>query len=150
MRAKRKESKLAQWFSAYLISSTFSLALTSALLVLGLLLNQRVPLEIALGTFTFFHTVLMVLYLEAALRTRSLRKMLFYPILDIVRGVAFTIGGLTQLIREYKGSNAGLSAEGPLPQEPQWWLRPSSAFKKKGRREEEILGLIPGGRSHRR
>ena len=99
MRVKRL-SKLAQWFTAYLISSTFSLALTSALLALGLLLKQRVPLEIALGTLTFFYAVLTVLYLETALRTRSLRKMLFYPILDITRGVVFTLGGLAQLMKE--------------------------------------------------
>jgi glycosyltransferase involved in cell wall biosynthesis len=99
MRVKRL-SKLAQWFTAYLISSTFSLALTSALLALGLLLKQRVPLEIALGTFTFFYAVLTVLYLETAVRTRSLRKMLFYPILDITRGVVFTLGGLAQLLKE--------------------------------------------------
>jgi GT2 family glycosyltransferase len=100
MRAKRGVSKLAQWFTTYLISSTFSLSLTSALLALGLLLKLRVPLEIALGCFTFFYSVLTVLYLETAVRTRSLRKMLFYPILDITRGVVFTLGGLTQLIRE--------------------------------------------------
>jgi glycosyltransferase involved in cell wall biosynthesis len=99
MRVKRR-SKLAQWFTTYLISSTFSLALTSALLALGLLLKQPVPLEIALGTFTFFYAVLTVLYLQTALRTRSLRKMLFYPILDITRGVVFTLGGLTQLMKE--------------------------------------------------
>jgi len=99
MRVKRL-SKLAQWFTAYLISSTFSLALTSTLLVLGLLLKQRVPLEIALGTFTFFYAVLTVLYLETAVRTRSPRKMLFYPILDITRGVVFTLGGLAQLLKE--------------------------------------------------
>ena len=99
MRVKRL-SKLAQWFTAYLISSTFSLALTSTLLVLGLLLKQRVPLEIALGTFTFFYAVLTVLYLETAVRTRSPRKMLFYPILDITRGVGFTLGGLAQLMKE--------------------------------------------------
>ena len=111
MRVKRRGSKLAQWFSTYLISSTFSLALTSALLTLGLLLNQRVPLEIALGTLTFFYAVLTVLYLETALRTRSLRKMLFYPILDITRGVVFTLGGLTQLIREKRESEESESKD---------------------------------------
>jgi glycosyltransferase involved in cell wall biosynthesis len=99
IRAKR-QSKLAQWFTTYLISTTFSLALISTLLALGLLLNQRVPLEIALGSFTFFYAVLTMLYLETALRTRSLRKMLFYPILDITRGVVFTLGGLAQIMNE--------------------------------------------------
>jgi len=104
MRAKRGVSQLAQWFTTYLISSTFSLSLTSVLLALGLLLKLRVPLEIALGCFTFFYSVLTVLYLETALRTRSLRKMLFYPILDITRGVVFTLGGLTQFLREREKS----------------------------------------------
>jgi len=116
MRAKRF-SKLAQWFTTYLISSTFSLALTSALLALGLLLNQRGPLEIALGTFTFFYAVLTVLYLETALRTRSLRKMLFYPILDITRGVVFTLGGLTQLMKEKEESDGRTQRENDYPLE---------------------------------
>lgn len=117
IRAKRRESKLAQWFTTYLISSTFSLALTSALLTLGLLLNQRVPLEIALGGLTFFYAVLTVLYLETALRTRSLRKMLFYPILDITRGVVFTLGGVTQLFRERKESEESEHIEIEYPLE---------------------------------
>ena len=125
MRAKRKVSKLAQWFTTYLISSTFSLALTSALLALGLLLKQRVPLEIALGTSGFFYAILTVLYLETALRTRSLRKMLFYPILDITRGVVFTLGGLTQLIRETEKPEDGVSAEHTLQQEPLQTAQPS-------------------------
>ena len=116
MRAKRL-SKLAQWFTTYLISSTFSLALISALLALGLLLKQRVPLEIALGTFIFFHAVLTVLYLETAVRTRSLRKILFYPILDITRGVVFTLGGLTQLIREKRESDEREPTEFEYPLE---------------------------------
>ena len=116
MRVKRV-SRLAQWFTTYLISSTFSLTLISALLALGLLLNQRVPLEIALGTFTFFYAVLTVLYLETTLRTRSLRKMLFYPILDITRGVVFTLGGLTQLIKEPRESDESESKEIEYPLE---------------------------------
>jgi len=116
MRVKRR-SELAQWFTTYLISSTFSLALISALLVLGLLLNQRGPLEIALGTFTFFYAVLTVLYLETALRTRSLRKMLFYPILDITRGVVFTLGGLTQLMKEKEESDGRTQRENEYPLE---------------------------------
>ena len=116
MMAKRL-SKLAQWFTTYLISSTFSLALISALLVLGLLLKQRVPLEIALSTFTFFYAVLTVLYLETALRTRSLRKMLFYPILDITRGVVFTLGGLTQLMKEKEEADGRTQRENEYPLE---------------------------------
>ena len=110
MRVKRL-SRLARWFSTYLISSTFSLALTSSFLALGLLLNQRVPLEIALGTFTFFYAVLTVFYLETAVRTRSLRKMLFYPILDITRGVVFTLGGLAQLMKEKKEQDGSENME---------------------------------------
>jgi glycosyltransferase involved in cell wall biosynthesis len=116
MRVKRL-SKLAQWFTTYLISSTFSLALTSALLALGLLFQLRVPLEIALGTFTFFYSVLTVLYLETALRTRSLRKMLLYPILDITRGVVFTLGGLIQLTKEKKESEESETLEIGYPLE---------------------------------
>ena len=117
IKAKRKASKLAQWFATYLIASTFSLSLTATLLVLGLLLNQRVPLEIALGGLTFFYSVLTVLYLETAVRTRRLRKMLFYPILDITRGVVFTLGGLTQLIRESIESNVSETIEIEYPLE---------------------------------
>ena len=116
MKAKRL-SMLAQWFTTYLVSSTFFIGFTTALFALGLLLNQRVPLEIALGTVTFFYAVLTVLYLETALRTRSLRKMLFYPILDVTRGVVFTLGGLTQLMKERKEPDGSETMEIESPRE---------------------------------
>ena len=119
----KSDSRLARWFATYLISSTFSLALTFILLGLGLLLNQRVPLEIALGAFTYFYAVLTVLYLETALRTRSLRKMLFYPILDITRGVVFTMGGWAQLtglkIESSKGKTVEAGVEEAISPSPE-------------------------------
>ncbi|MDP7207662.1 MAG: hypothetical protein QGH14_03670, partial [Candidatus Bathyarchaeota archaeon] len=88
----------------YLISSTFSLIIILTLLSVGLMLNQHMLIDIAIGIFIFFYAVLTLLYLETAQRTRTLRKMLFYPILDITRGIFFTLGGIIQLLKETRGS----------------------------------------------
>ncbi len=100
----KRRSKLAQWFITYLISSTFSLIIILTLLSVGLMLNQHMLIDIAIGIFIFFYAVLTLLYLETAQRTRTLRKMLFYPILDITRGIFFTLGGIIQLLKETRGS----------------------------------------------
>ena len=119
MRARREDSQLAQWFTTYLISSTFYIGLTAILLSIGLLMNMRTPFEIALGTFAFFYAVMTTLYLETAIRTRSLRKMLFYPILDITRGIVFTLGGLTQFFAERGKEEWVTSKQNTLKSPPQ-------------------------------
>ncbi|MCK4439184.1 hypothetical protein KAV47_08910, partial [Candidatus Bathyarchaeota archaeon] len=45
-------------------------------------------------------SILMTFYIETSLRTRSLRKLILYPILDIARGIFFTLGGVSQLLKE--------------------------------------------------
>jgi hypothetical protein len=43
--------------------------------------------------------------------------MLFYPVLDITRGVVFTLGGLAQLMKEKKESDEGVPIEIDYPLE---------------------------------
>ena len=88
-------------------------------------------LDVALGTAGFFYAVLTVLYLEAALRTRSLRKMIFYPILDITRGVVFTLGGLTQLIREMEEPEDWVTSKHAPMRKPPEIVQPILSLKKK-------------------
>jgi glycosyltransferase involved in cell wall biosynthesis len=134
MRAKREDSQLAQWFTTYLISSTFYIGLTAILLSIGLLMNMRTPFEIGLGTFAFFYAVMTTLYLETAIRTRSLRKMLFYPILDITRGIVFTLGGLTQFFAE-RGKEEWVTSKQKTLQRPTQSLEPIKIHNEKSDNE---------------
>jgi glycosyltransferase involved in cell wall biosynthesis len=136
MMARRDDSQLAQWFTTYLISSTFSLGLTALLLTMGLLLNMRVPFEIALGSSTFFYALLTTLYIETAVRTRSFRKMLFYPILDIIRGVVFTLGGLTQYFREMENHEEWVTSKQKTIQNPTQPIEPIKIRKEKDDKKE--------------
>ncbi len=129
--ARREDSQLAQWFTTYLISSTFYLGLTALLLAMGLLLNLRVPFEIALGSSAFFYALMTILYLETAIRTRSFRKMLFYPILDITRGVVFTLGGLIQYFREMENQEEWVTAKQKTIQNQTQPIEPIKILKEK-------------------
>jgi len=114
----KRASKLAQWFKTYLISSTFVLTMLILLFTGGFILNSMRPIHLGLNFIVFsiallmtlyletaFRTgsliaLLMTLYLETAFRTGSLRKLILYPILDIARGIFFTLGGITKLFKE--------------------------------------------------
>jgi hypothetical protein len=95
---------------------------------------MRTPFEIALGTFAFFYAVMTTLYLETAIRTRSLRKMLFYPILDITRGIVFTLGGLTQFFAE-RGKEEWVTSKQKTLKRPTQTLEPINIHNEKSDNE---------------
>jgi hypothetical protein len=43
--------------------------------------------------------VLISFYMGTAIKSRSLRKLILYPLLDVARGFFFTMGGIVQLLR---------------------------------------------------
>ena len=95
----RSSSRLAHWFSTYLVTSTFGIALFFLLITTSLWWPKMLPLNFGIGFYTFGFLVLISFYLGTAIRTRSMRKLILYPILDIARGFFFTMGGLSQLLR---------------------------------------------------
>ena len=59
--------------------------------------------QAGLGFLAFGFTILVVLYAEVDWRTGRLRKMILYPVLDVARGLFFTFGGVTKLLKEQLG-----------------------------------------------
>ena len=98
--ARERASKLARWVTTYLVFSTFTVCYLSFLVASGVLFNRWGPIQFSLNISSLVYTLLTTIYLETALRTRSLRKLVIYPILDIARGLFFTAGGVTQLFKE--------------------------------------------------
>lgn len=101
----KRASKLAQWFKTYLISSTFVLTMLILLFTAGFILNSMRPIHLGFNFIVFAIALLMTLYLETAFRTGSLRKLILYPMLDIARGIFFTLGGVTKLFKEMGRKN---------------------------------------------
>ena len=99
----KNASKLARWFTNYLFTSFLSLSLVLTLIGSGLYLRHSLTVHFGLGFLAFGFTILVVLYAEVAWRTGRLRKMILYPVLDVARGLFFTFGGVTQLLKELLG-----------------------------------------------
>ncbi|UCH57525.1 MAG: glycosyltransferase [Candidatus Bathyarchaeota archaeon] len=102
----KRASTLARWFRTYLFSSAFGILLMLFLLASGLLLKSMLPILLGAGLFSLSFAVLTSFYTKTAKRTRSLGKLFLYPILDMARGVSFTLGGLTQLLKSIFGRRA--------------------------------------------
>lgn len=98
----KRTSKLAGWFTTYLITSTIALGSEIFLFSLGLWANSWWPIQIGINFAAILFTILLTFYVWTAIRTRSLRKLLLYPVLDIARGTFFTLGGITQLFKELR------------------------------------------------
>jgi glycosyltransferase involved in cell wall biosynthesis len=95
----KSSSRLAHWFSTYLVFSTFAICLFAALMLINFYIPKMLPLNFGLGFYTFGFLILISLYTGTAIRSRSLRKVLIYPVLDIARGLFFTWGGVSELLR---------------------------------------------------
>jgi len=99
----KRTSRLAHWFTTYLVSTTLAISLVVMMVATGLILKHLLPLQLisllALAAFT----LLMVFYIKTAVRTRSLWKLFLYPILDFARGFVFTFGGIIQFFRAIIG-----------------------------------------------
>jgi glycosyltransferase involved in cell wall biosynthesis len=98
----KRASRLARWFSAYLFSTTLLLSLALLLLALGLTLMPRL-LRFLIASAISVYMLHMALYSHTAMRSKEMRKMFLYPLLDILRGLSFTLGGLFQLGRSLIG-----------------------------------------------
>lgn len=95
----KRVSRLAQWFASYLIITTFMLSIFFFTLYLGIKLNHILPYQMSLGSLGFILIIIMIYYVPNAFNTRKLWKIIVYPFLDLLRGVAFTFGGIFQLFR---------------------------------------------------
>jgi glycosyltransferase involved in cell wall biosynthesis len=99
----KRASKLARWFTNYLFTSIFSLSLVLMLIGSGLFLGNMFTVQFGLGFVSFGLLILMLFYAGVGWRTGRLRKMILYPLIDVARGLFFTFGGLTQLLKMLMG-----------------------------------------------
>jgi glycosyltransferase involved in cell wall biosynthesis len=95
----KRTSNLAYWFSSYLIFMTGMLAFFSFMMYLWLRIRHPMPLNLGLGSLGLFMIVVMLYYLPVSVGTGKLWKMLYYPVLDLMRGLAFAFGGVYQLFK---------------------------------------------------
>ena len=96
----KRASKLASWFTSYLITSTFAISAEIFLVSFGLWLKSWWPIRLGANFAALVFAILMTFYIETAIRTRSLSKLILYPVLDVARGISFTLGGIAQLFKE--------------------------------------------------
>lgn len=99
----KRASKLARWFTTYLIVTTFGLSISVLMLTSSIVMQRWLPMSVIMWLLGLTFLFLMTLNMEVAFRTRKLHKLIVYPVLDIVRGLFFTLGGLTQLFRALLG-----------------------------------------------
>ena len=95
----RRNSFLASWFAAFLIASLFFTFLVAFLVYLGLKINHALPLNIVSWLLGSFFLLAVVFYLPVSLKTMSPWKPFLYPLIDLLRGGTFMLGGLYQLTR---------------------------------------------------
>jgi len=95
----KRASILASWYAAYLISTLAILGILSFLLYIGFKINHPLPFNLAFGVAGIFFAFNTIYYLPVSIRSRKLWKIVVYPALDILRGIAFTFGGLHQMIQ---------------------------------------------------
>ncbi len=95
----KRTSNLAYWFSSYLIFMTGMLVFFLFMMYLWLRISHPLPLNLGLGSLGLFMLVIMLYYLPISVSTGKLWKLIAYPVLDLLRGLAFTLGGIYQLFK---------------------------------------------------
>lgn len=95
----KRASVLASWYAGYLIFTSALVSVFAFLLYIGFKIRHPLPFNIAGGTLGLFLAFVTLYYLPVAFQTGKFWKLLVYPALDILRGIAFTLGGLYQLVK---------------------------------------------------
>ncbi|MCD6262984.1 glycosyltransferase [Candidatus Bathyarchaeota archaeon] len=101
----RKERRpLSRWLLAYLIGVFSGLTILSLLLAAALLMRLPLLIGVALGLLASPWLILMGLYARRLKNKRSIKGVALYPLIDILRGFAFALGALYQLlVSAFKG-----------------------------------------------
>ncbi len=95
----KRASILASWYAAYLISTLAIMGILTFLIYIGFKVNHPMPFNLAFGSLGIFFAFNTIYYLPVSIRTRKWWKIIIYPALDILRGAAFTLGGLYQMVK---------------------------------------------------
>lgn len=113
----KRASRLARWFTTYLFTSAFAIVLSVMMMAIGLMLEHKLPIHLISSSSLAAFVLVMTFYVKTAVRTRNLRKLILYPILDFTRGLFFTFGGITQLLKTIftgrsRGSKGSIKEDG--------------------------------------
>jgi glycosyltransferase involved in cell wall biosynthesis len=95
----KRASILAHWFTSYLIFTIAFLSTLIFLIYLGLKIKHPLPWNLVFGSLGLFFTVFCIYYIPISIKTRKPWKVLIYPLIDLLRGLAFTFGGVYQLFK---------------------------------------------------
>jgi glycosyltransferase involved in cell wall biosynthesis len=95
----KRTSNLAYWFSSYMIFMTGMLAFFLFMMYLWHKIRHPLPLNLGLGSLGLFMLVIMLYYLPVSVSTGKPWKLLAYPVLDLLRGLAFAFGGIYQMFK---------------------------------------------------
>ena len=95
----KRTSNLGYWFSSYMIFMTGMLIFFIFMMYLWLRIRHPMPLNLGLGSLSLFMIVIMLYYLPVSVGTGKPWKLLAYPALDLMRGLAFAFGGVYQLFK---------------------------------------------------
>jgi len=95
----KRTSVLASWYAGYLIFTSALISVFAFLLYIGMKIRHPLPFNIAGGTLGLFLAFVTLYYLPIVVRSGKIWKLFVYPALDLLRGVAFTLGGLYQMVK---------------------------------------------------
>jgi glycosyltransferase involved in cell wall biosynthesis len=95
----RRTSVLASWYAGYLIITSAMISVFAFLLYIGMKIRHPLPFNIAGGTLGLFLAFVTLYYLPTVARSGKIWKLFVYPALDLLRGFAFTLGGLYQMVK---------------------------------------------------
>ena len=95
----KRTSVLASWYAGYLIFTSALISVFAFLLYIGMKIRHPLPFNIAGGTLGLFLAFVTLYYLPIVVSSGKIWKLFVYPALDLLRGFAFTLGGLYQMVK---------------------------------------------------
>ncbi len=95
----KRTSVLASWYAGYLIFTSAMVSVFAFLIYIGMKIRHPLPFNIAGGTLGLFLAFVTLYYLPIVAKSGKIWKLFVYPTLDLLRGFAFTLGGLYQLVK---------------------------------------------------
>ena len=95
----KRTSVLASWYAGYLIFTSALISVFAFLIYIGAKILHPLPFNIAAGTLGLFLAFDTLYYLPVVVKSGKIWKLFIYPALDLLRGFAFTLGGLYQMVK---------------------------------------------------
>lgn len=95
---KRKESRLYRWIFDFLASVALGFFVLSLPMIAAFVTGLPAFLFISIGMLPLPWMVLMNMYRKRLRKKLSAKKLILYPLIDILRGLSFVFGSLHQFV----------------------------------------------------